>query len=113
MTGCGDDDDPGDADDAEELIDEIDQLAEDAGARGLAEGVRLLLLTEDEEDRRTVSAIGDAVDRLPGEPNVTGIEDGSGDGRDDDGKIEVHVDDEAACVSVSGDGSVDVTGERC
>jgi hypothetical protein len=114
--GCGDDDDAGDDDDdndPEQLIEDIEDLAEGAGARGLAEGLRLSLLTEDEEDRRTVSAIRDAADRLPGEPEVAGIEDGDGDQRDDDGTIEVRVEDEAACVSISGDGSVDVTGERC
>src|SRR5919106_6011373 len=113
--GCGDDDDAGDDDDndAEELIEDIEDLAEGAGARGIAEGLRLSLLTEDEEDRRTVSAIRDAADPLPGEPEVAGIEDGDGDQRDDDGTIEVRVEDEAACVSISGDGSVDVTGERC
>jgi hypothetical protein len=97
---------------------EAEETAEQAGARGAAEALRVSLKAQDTDDDpggvRNIEALRDAADDLPGDPKVIGIEDGDGDGIDDDGFVEVRVDDEFACVTVpeSGD-SIDVSGGRC
>jgi hypothetical protein len=104
--GCGDDDD----DEA------VEEAAESAGARALAETFRVSLLARDlSEDERAddVEVLSDVAAGLPGDPDVSGIGDGDGDGRDDDAKVEVRVDGEAACVSIEANGEVNVTGSGC
>lgn len=111
MAGCGDDDD----DPADEPNDAED-VTESAAVRVVAEALRVTVAAEDLEEGehpRDVAILEEAVADLPGEPEVSGIEDGDGDGRDDDGLLEVHVDEEVACVSVSDAGEVDVTGGAC
>jgi len=54
-----------------------------------------------------------AVRDLPGDPEVSGIEDADGDGRDDDGNVNVRVDDESACVTVHDNGEVNVSDDAC
>jgi hypothetical protein len=107
LVGCGKDDDQNSSD-AEEVV-------ESAGARALAEAIRVTLVTDgNHDDRRTVEALEEAVSDIPGSPEITGIEDDDGDGRDDDGNVVIHVDDEVACLSVDDDGQdVDVTGGEC
>jgi hypothetical protein len=105
--GCGDDD----KDD-----EPFEHLADSAGARGVAEALRVSLGAQDlNEDQHVddVAVIREAVDDLPGDPEVAGVEDGDGDGRDDDGKIEVRVNDEVACVTVHDNGEVDVANDPC
>jgi hypothetical protein len=107
--GCGDDDGDGDRE-------PFEQLAENAGARSVAEALRVSLQAQDLRDDQhvdDVATIQAAVDDLPGDPDLSGIEDGDGDGRDDDGKIGVRVNDEAACVTVHDNGEVDVSGDAC
>ena len=106
LGGCGDDDSDEGAED----------VAESAGARVVAEAIRASLLVRDLDDGQRaddVDVLREAVSDLVGEPDVSGIDDSDGDGRDDDGKVEVRVDDEAACLSVADNGEVDVTGGRC
>lgn len=112
--GCGDDDDNADASD--DVDNAVEDVAESAGARTVAEALRTTLVAEDlndDEHPRDVAVIEEAVADLPGEPEVTGIEDTDGDGQDDDGNVEVHVDDEVACVSIAANGEVDSTGGTC
>ncbi|MDQ4096455.1 MAG: hypothetical protein M3144_01105 [Actinomycetota bacterium] len=101
---CGDDDG-------------AEETAERAGARAVAESLRARLLADElgeDEHLRDIAMIQEAVGDLPGEPDVSGIEDRDADGRDDDGEIEVRVDGETACVSIGDRGDeVDVTGGRC
>lgn len=111
LAACGEDggDDPDDS--AEEILDS-------AAARSLTEVLRALLVVDelDEgEHRRDVAVIQETIDDLPEpfEPDVQGLTDADGDGQDDDGKVEVSVDDEIACLSIAEDGSVDVTGGSC
>jgi hypothetical protein len=109
FVGCGDDD----TDDPDQSLGEV---AESAGARGVAEALRLALIEDDlgpDQTERDVDVLQESVDDLPGDPDVTGIVDDDGDGRDDDGKVEVHVNSEVACMSVAIDGDVDVTGGAC
>lgn len=117
--GCGDDGDDGDegADQADEIEHELEEGAEQGGARVAAETVRASLTVRelgDDEHLRDVEVLEDATEDVPGTPEVVGLTDSDGDGRDDDGRIELQVGDESACVSVSENGeSVDVEGGAC
>ena len=96
--------------------DDFERLADTAGARSVAEALRVSLLAQDLHDDQhvdDVAIIQAAVRDLPGDPEVSGVEDANGDGRDDDGKIQVRVDDEAACVTVHDNGEVNVSGGAC
>jgi hypothetical protein len=96
--------------------DDFERLAESAGARSVAEALRVSLLAQDlQADQHVddVAVIQAAVRDLPGDPDVLGVEDANGDGRDDDGKIEVRVDNEPACVTVHENGEVNVSGDAC
>jgi hypothetical protein len=116
QTGSGDtggttqDDSSGDDPD-----DDIGEVAESAAARAVAEVIRLALFEDDgpDSDRRKVEVLQESVDDLPGSPDVSGIADDDGDGLDDDGEVEVRVNDEVACLTVAEDGEVDVTGGAC
>jgi hypothetical protein len=96
--------------------DDFERLAESAGARSVAEALRVSLLAQDlgnDQHVDDVAIIQAAVRDLPGDPDVLGVEDADGDGRDDDGKIDVRVDNEAACVTVNDNGEIDVSGDAC
>jgi hypothetical protein len=110
LTACGDDDSAGD--DADNGPAEV---AESAAARVVAEALRVVLVEDDgpATDRRKVDVLQESVDDLPGTPDVSGIVDDDGDGLDDDGNVDVHVNGETACLSVADDGDVDVTGGAC
>jgi hypothetical protein len=111
LGACGDDDGAGGNDPDDDLA----EVAESGAARVIAEAIRVTLVEDDgpDTDRRKVEVLQESVDDLPGEPDVTGIEDDDGDGLDDDGNVEVRVNDEVACISVSEQGRVDVTGGSC
>jgi hypothetical protein len=101
---------------SDEDRDEIERLADDAGARSVAEALRVSLLAQDlgnDQHVDDVVIIEAAVRDLPGDPEVSGIEDADGDGRDDDGKVNVRVDDESACVTVHDNGEVNVSDDAC
>lgn len=105
LGACGDDE-----------KDDFERLAEGAGARSVAEALRVSLLAQDLGDGQhvdDVAVIQAAVRDLPGDPDVLGVEDANGDGRDDDGKIDVRVDNEGACVTVNENGEVNVSGDAC
>ena len=98
--------------------DDVEEQANDATARAGAEAFRVSIKAQDTDDDsggvRSVEALQAAAEDVPGDPDITGIEDSDGDGIDDDGFVEVHVGDQVACVQLpeSGD-EVDVTGEAC
>jgi hypothetical protein len=98
--------------------DEAEEKAKEVGARASAEGLRASLKAQDTDDVtggvRSVAALREAADDLPDQADVVGIVDGDGDGVDDDGVVEVRVDEEFACVTLppSG-GDIDVSGGRC
>lgn len=104
------------ADDAGDDPDnDLGEKAASAEARTVAEALRVVILADgtDGPDRRRVDSLQENVDDIPGEPDISGIADDDGDGLDDDGKIEVTVDEEVACLTVAEDGDVDVTGGSC
>ena len=102
---------------AQEAAEALEQAGETAGARTVAEALRTALVVEDleqTESLRDVDVLREAVDDLPGDPQVSGIEDGDGDGRDDDGQIEVIVGEERACLTLPDDGGdIDVSNQAC
>lgn len=116
---CSDDDDSttqtGGSGQGDDPDDDVGEVAESAAARAVAEIVRLALFEDDgpDTDRRKVAVLQESVDDLPGSPDVSGITDDDGDGLDDDGAVEVRVNDEVACLTVAEDGEVDVTGGAC
>ena len=46
----------------------------------------------------------EAADGLPGDPTVEGIADTNGDGFDDDGRVEVRVEQERSCLTLPASG---------
>jgi hypothetical protein len=101
----------------ESAKDDAGDAVDTASARGQAEALRASLegnQTADDEGVRSVSVLEGAVDDLPGDPDVSGIDDSDGDGLDDDGKVQITVDDESACLTLpeSGD-DIDVTDGDC
>lgn len=114
--GCGDEDDDASDDGDDGITQEAEDLAESAGALALAEGMRSALLTDDLGDdvhRRSVSVLQEAAGDLPGTLDVGGIADADGDGRDDDGKVELRIDDEVACLTVASDEDISVNDGAC
>jgi hypothetical protein len=125
LVACGDDD--------TDVGEEITETTDEAAARAAAEGLRTSLAGNDtaaEEGLRSITAINEAIDSVPGDPEFTGVEDTTGDGFIDDGDIEVMVGDSYACVSIPEDdpaededngvgetvdraGEIDVSGGRC
>jgi hypothetical protein len=108
-------------DELDDLQEEVEQELDEAGetidegtARAHAEVFRQRLteLGQDETPSRAVSDLEDIASELPGDPDVSGIEDTDGDGDDDDGKVEITVDDSSACVTVSAS-TVDVAEGAC
>ena len=105
-------------DKAEETAESVKEKAGEAGARASAEGFRASIKAQDTDDAsggvRNVEALREAAKDLPGDPEITGIADSDGDGRDDDGYVQAKVGDENACVTLpeSGD-DVDVSGGAC
>jgi hypothetical protein len=105
-------------DKAEKAVEDVKEKAGEAGARATAEAFRASLKTQDTEDAagglRNVEALRAAAEDLPGDPEIGGIADDDGDGRDDDGYVQVNVGDENACVTLpeSGD-DIDVSGGAC
>ena len=112
VSACGDDSSTGDR--AREAAGEIDDAVDAGIARGQAEIFRQRAqdLVRQGESLDSMSVLQEAARDLPRSPTVTGISDANGDGRDDDGKLEIAVDDSYACVIVTA-ANIDVTGARC
>jgi hypothetical protein len=100
---------------AESAGEDLDQAVDEGSARSVAEALRAAIESDDDYDdsgQPTVAVINDNVDDLPGEPEVEGVADADGDGLDDDGAVDVRVDDEGACLRLT-DGSIDVENGFC
>jgi hypothetical protein len=118
LAACGDDtrsvsDRARDA--ADKSADEVSGRVDQGLARGQAELLRERVKDKANGDTSawpTMTLLQSAIDDLPGDPKILGLSDGNGDGRDDDGKLEVVVDQSHACVTISGD-QLDVTGDAC
>ncbi len=107
LASCSDEaqDETGEA--VDEVVEDAEGGVDEVQARGSAEALRVSLKgndTADEEGIRSVAAINEAAEDLPGDPEVTGVDDGDGDGLDDDGKVQVTVDGQQACVVLPAEG---------
>lgn len=104
-------------DDAGNVVNEAQQKVGEAGARGVAEGLRASLKTEGENAKGglcNAETLQKAADKVPGDIEVTGIDDADDDGVDDDCYVQVTVGNQSACVTVPRSGTnVDVSGGDC
>jgi len=97
--------------DVSDAAGDIREDAEDGagavGARTQAEALRASLKgndTADAEGVRSVAAINEAATDLPGDVEVTGVDDADGDGLDGDGRVQVDQGDQSACVILPAEG---------
>jgi hypothetical protein len=112
LSGCGDDSTASDK--ARDAASELDSAVDAGIARGQAEIFRQRAkdLVRQGESLDSMSVLQEAARDLPRNPTVTGLGDTNGDGRDDDGKVEIAIDDSYSCVVVSGS-DINVSGSRC
>jgi len=117
LTGCSEEDRKDAGQTASSVKEEAEDEVGEAGARAAAEAFRAALKADDGGDEaglRSVAVLEENSGDLPGDPEVLGIDDGDGDGTDDDGKVELKVSDKSACVTVPETGKeVDVTDGVC
>jgi hypothetical protein len=110
-----------DRDDAQQRVEDLQEDVEDAAgtstARLTAEALRGVLVAGDSsesEGPRTMTVLQGAIDDLPGDPTIVGVEDADGDGQDDDGRVEVQSGDQAACLTLPETGTdIDVSSDAC
>ena len=104
------------AEDALEAAKEdLENAADDTAARAQAEVFRAALQAADldnDDDRRKIDVLEEAANELSDDV-VVGIDDGDGDGLDDDGLVQIESNDQAACVRIANDGDVEVTDDPC
>jgi hypothetical protein len=103
VAACGDD--GGASSTANSLKDQATGAINQGAARVQAEALRALIKekADNKSDQYTsMTVLEKAIDALPGDPTVVGLTDANGDGKDDDGKLEVQMNGEKACVSISG-----------
>jgi hypothetical protein len=95
------------SDAAGDIREDAEDGAGSVGARTQAEALRASLKgndTADAEGVRSVAAINEAATDLPGDVEVTGVDDADGDGLDDDGRVQVDQGDQSACVILPAEG---------
>ena len=88
-----------------------------AGALAAAEALRTQLLAKKLSPAtgtlRTTAVLQDVADNMPGAFAVSGIDDTDGDGKDDDGKVQVTLGDQSACLTVQDNGETSVAEGAC
>ena len=115
--GCSSDttDKAGDA--VESAKDDVATRADETQARVAAEELRARIKANDTADAdgvRSVSALNESAEDLVGDPTVTGIDDADGDGLDDDGKVQIDIDQSSACLTLPDTGeNTTVEGGAC
>lgn len=115
LAACDDDTRDELADDARDVGEQVEDATGEASARAVAETLRGAIVADDLDggaSRRDVRVLEESIADLPGDPEVTGIDDGDGDGRDDDGVVEVRVGDQRACLQIAEPGADDDVGEE-
>jgi hypothetical protein len=115
VAACGDDSGKSATDQIKSAASDVKESANQAAARALAESYRAALKAKGPgQPLRTITLLNDVKGTLPGNPDISGIADGNGDGQDDDGKVEATVNDGHACVTIPATGDlVDVNGGAC
>ena len=89
--------------------------------RGTAVGIADVLRTaikheasDKHKSPRSLTVIDAAIHDIPGTPDVIGVADANHDGLDDDGKVEVKVGNQYACLTIPQQGDAyDTKGGRC
>lgn len=114
LGACGDDNSDDAANRARDAAGQIDDAVDAGIARTQAEILRQRAkdLVRQGESLDSMSVLQEAARDLPRSPTVSGLNDGNGDGRDDDGKLQITIDESHSCVIVTG-GDIDVTSNRC
>ena len=114
LGACGDDTSTTAADRAREAASEVDSAVDSGLARAQGEILRQRAkdLVRRGETLDSMSVLQEAARDLPRSPSVTGLSDMNGDGRDDDGTLEITIDDSHSCVRVAG-ADIDVTSAAC
>jgi hypothetical protein len=86
-------------------------------AVGIADVLRTAIKHEASDKHqppRSLTVIDAAIHDIPGTPDVLGVVDANHDGLDDDGKVEVKVGDQYACLTIPQQGDAyDTKGGRC
>jgi hypothetical protein len=103
LAACGDD--GGASSTANSVKNAAAGAVNQGAARIQAEALRGLIKEKADnksEQYLSMTVLENAVDALPGDPTVSGLTDANNDGKDDDGKMEVQMNGENACVSISG-----------
>jgi hypothetical protein len=103
-------------DDNQNVREQVEDAAGSATARVAAETMRAALEAQDLDSGATlrdVTVLRENANDVPGDPRVSGIEDADGDGKDDDGKVELRAGDQAACVTVTDGNDVSVANDAC
>jgi hypothetical protein len=118
VSACSDDarDKIGDA--ANSVREDVESKSEEVRARTAAEAFRASIKADDLNDARggarELALLHESAEDLPGDSVAGGIDDGDGDGVDDDGFVEFVVGDAAVCVTLPATGDdIDVSGGRC
>jgi hypothetical protein len=114
LGACGDDSSSTAADKARDAAGEVDSAVDASLARAQAEIFRQRArdLVRQGEPLDSMSVLQEAARDLPRNPKVTGIGDANGDGRDDDGTLEISIDNSHSCVRVVGT-DINVTSAAC
>ncbi len=108
IAGCSEEDRAEITESAEAAREDIEDAAGSAAARSAAEALRAALKLDDQPESATlrdIAVIERARDQVPGDLQVAGVADADGDGRDDDGLVEVQVGDQAACLMIPAEGT--------
>jgi hypothetical protein len=116
LGACSDDTKDKVDDAAASVREDAENAAGSAAARAAAESMRGALLAKDIPENQTVrdvAVLQDVADDLPGDVATSGIDDADGDGKDDDGKVQLGVGDQAACLTAADNGDVGVSGGAC
>lgn len=104
-------------DGVDEVKDQAGTKADEAAARAAAEELRSRMKANDtanDEGVRSIAALNESAKDLTGDPEVTGIEDTTDDGLDDDGKVQVDVGESSACLTLPETGeNTEVKGGAC
>lgn len=115
--GCSDDTQDDARDALEGAAEDANQALDTGGAVAVASALQGAIEADeraDDEGPRSMAVIQENIDDLPGEPEIVGVADDDGDGVDDDGRVEVRVDDQAACLTLGDVGEdADIDDEAC
>jgi hypothetical protein len=86
-------------------------------AIGIADALREAIkhqASDKHQSPRSIAVIQAAIHDIPGTPDVSGVVDANHDGLDDDGKVQVKVGDQYACLTIPQQGdSYDTKGGPC